>query len=86
MSAPFVCADDKQPSDPLFGKKLFTLINCMFSLHLSICNLSYSISHFSFVGRILLLIVPIPSHCLPFTFVLKYSRIMRKPAFLQMRK
>ena len=63
-------ADDKQQSDNLFGKNLFTLINCD-ALFAPICNLPYSISYFSFVGRTSLLIVPIPGHCLPFTFVLK---------------
>ena len=59
--SPIVCADLRLLGDHLLGKScslalLYILyVNCLFLI---------SVIHFDFQGRILVLIVPVPRHCL----------------------
>ena len=61
----FVCAAEWTP----FGKELPTWLTICSLCILTICNFSYF--PFGFEGGILLLIVPVPGHCILVTFFSK---------------
>ena len=54
---------------PPFGKERFTRFTVCSPCYMSTCNLI--ISQFDFEGRIFVLIVSVPAHCLSFTFEIK---------------
>ena len=69
---------------PPFGKKLLTCLTVCSGCNLSIWNFSYF--QFRLEGGIFGLILPVPGHCLHFTFGIQNEPRYEKTGILHMQK